>query len=436
MIKPNLSKIPENSGVYIYRDIDGTPIYIGKAKNLRSRLSSYFDSTIEIKTKAMLSVAQTLDYIEVSSDFESELLEASMVRKYMPKFNIELKDDKSPLYVGVTKELYPRIVYLRKTQINTDELTDLYGPFKSSLTLRRIMKKIRRVFPYSDHKLSKKACIYSQIGLCNPCPSFVSQTTDIDIKKKLRRRYLWNISKIKKIMSGEIRKLIDDLDREMKDFSKSENFELANEIKKDIELLNSFMIPRNHPHEYVENPNLLIDIREKELKELSKILEPFYPNLKIKRIECFDIAHISGNQTTASMVTFINGEADKTFYRHFKIKSPIKSDDYAAMREVIERRMNRLDDFGVPDLIIIDGGKGQISSVSEYLDGKIAYIGLAKRFETLVIPTSIGFREIRLPRGNALYLLQRIRDEAHRFARRYHHKLVAKSLLGADTKSK
>ncbi len=431
MINGEIKKtLPNSPGVYIFKNANGAEIYIGKAKNLKNRVGSYFSGSVFGKTREMLKEAESLDFIKVNSEFESLLLEARMVRSIMPKYNIELKDDKSPLYIGITKEKYPRIVTLRKKEIGEKfEIRCLYGPFTEGTVAKKMLRRIRKIFPFSDHKLQKKACIYNQIGLCNPCPSQIENETNSDLKNALTKKYKKNITNIKNLLDGKITKLNNELDNEMKNFAKIEDFENANVVKEQIKMINYLVTPQNLPENYIENPNFLLDLRIKEKDTLINLIKDYISLEKLERIECFDIAHLAGTQPTASMVTFMSGESDKKLYRHFKVKNGKKADDPAAMEEIIKRRINNIDEWGKPDLIIVDGGKAQVGVAAKILDGKIPVIGLAKRFETIVIKTYDDFIEIRVPRGPALNLLQRIRNEAHRFARRLHHHRMQKSLL-------
>ncbi len=421
--RENLKLIPETPGVYFFLDTTELAIYIGKAKNLRSRLTSYFANNLLPKTSQMFAESEAIKYIQTSSEIEALLLEAFLVRKNQPKYNIELRDDKTPLYIGITKEEYPRIVALRKTQLQEQELTNVFGPFIQARELKRILKFARRLFPYATHKPGKRGCLYSQIGLCNPCPSIIANTKDLEIKKALYKDYLKNISYIKKLLAGKINLLKEIFEKNMRQASKLGDFEEAQKLKLQFLALENLSHAPTEPELYLKDPNLFEDIRNRELEELTKIVSDFIPIEKISRIECFDNAHLAGTAPTASMVTFINGEADKTYYRHFKIYKAFSRSDVDMMREVLGRRQKHFEDWGKPDLLIVDGGKPQVSIAKEVLGESIPIVGLAKRYETLVFKIGNTFVEKKVPAGPALNLLQRMRDEAHRFARRYHHKL-------------
>jgi len=425
-LKEKIKDIPETPGIYQFKDKDGVIIYIGKAKNLKNRVTSYFSNNLLPKTAQMVSSATDITFIKVMSEFEALLLEANLIKKYKPKYNIALKDDKSPLYIGITKDIYPRIITFRKTELTDLKLKTYFGPYLTGNSTKQILRRIRKIFPFSTHLPTTKICIYKQLGLCDPCPSEIEKTQDINQKKELRKKYLRNVLNVKNLLMGKLGKVGEDLEKEIKEASKNERFEEAGELSRQLNLLKKVSVQTDFEiGEYLTNPNLTEDIREMEITELQKVLSNYFSNLsKPIRIECFDIAHLAGSYPTASMVTFVDGEAEKKFYRHFKIYQTKKRSDVDSMREVIKRRIKHLSDWGRPDLIVIDGGKPQLSKVHDLLEAEnLPFIGLAKRLETIVILTNDGFTEVRAE-GNYLHLLQRIRDEAHRFARRLHHKQI------------
>lgn len=432
--RTSLKNVPKVPGVYIFWKDGKTPNYIGKAVNLKNRLLSYFNIGLEPKTFNMVSSSIGISFIKVESELEALLLEAYLINKHQPKYNIQAKDDKHPLYITITNEDYPRILTARKIDKKNDSEDIFFGPFPSSKNVYTVLKLIRRVFPYSEHKLAKKACFYSHIGLCNPCPSLIERETEQNKKTALKIRYKKNIKMIKEILSGNSNKVLTTLNKEMNMFSKNQEFEKALQIKITIEKLKYITQPILSPKLFSDNPNLLEDIRQKELRKLSHILSRYYEIKKLARIECFDVSHLSGKHSSASMVTFIEGEADKSLYRRFRIRQAKGNDDVSSMKEVAERRMKNIVNWGRPDLIIVDGGCAQchvFCAVFKKLH--IPVIGIEKRYETLVIPIigegKIYFEKERLEKGPAKNLIQRIRDEAHRFAVKYHHNLFEKDLL-------
>jgi len=429
------NKIPETPGVYVFW-LKSKPLYIGKAINLKNRVKSYFSFSLAPKTKRMIEEAEEISYIKVTSEIEALLLEAKLIRKFQPRYNSAAKDDKHPLYIQITKEEYPRVVTARKIAAKEPSLA-FYGPFPSSKSVRGVLKFLRRIFPYADHKLSKRPCLYSHIGLCNPCPSAIERQENQNAKEKMKRIYKQNIIYIKAVLSGKFKKVKNDLYKEMLNLAKNEEFEKAAYIREQIRRLDYITQVQTPASAFLENPNLFEDIRKEEIKDLKKLLSP-YLDIKgqLLRIECFDVAHLFGAHPTASMVTFIEGEAEKNFYRHFRIRQVKGQDDISSMKEVARRRSKYLSSWGEPDLIIVDGGKTQVGAFMQVFgESNIPVIGLAKQFETIVIPIrqERGFKFIQkiVPKGPSLNILQRIRDEAHRFARRYHHFLLKKSLLGS-----
>lgn len=217
----------------------------------------------------------------------------------------------------------------------------------------------------------------------------------------------------------------------MKKASKLKDFEKAAVLRDKIDKLDYITQPAIPIDRFFENPNLAADIRNEEMKKLRDLLKNYIKvGKKLKRIECFDVSHISGVYSTASMVTFVEGEPDKAYYRHFKINQKKSADDISSMKEVAKRRAKHFSGWGVPDLIIVDGGKAQVNAfLGVFKDKDIPVVGLAKKEEKLVIPKEKNFVQFAVPKGPARNLVQRLRDEAHRFAQRYHHKLLKKSLI-------
>lgn len=423
--KKAVSLLPESPAVYFFKDSSDLVIYVGKAKNLRSRIQSYFLKNLEFKTNLAVKQTVKLSYILVNSEFEALLLEAAIVQDQKPKFNIQLRDDKSPIYIAISKEKYPRVMLLRKTELTKEKLSYVFGPFINAMVARKLIRYLRKIFPFSQHKQLGRLCIYSQLGLCKPCPSQIEKTKDHDQKQFLQKLYIKNIKSLVKTLKGKYVFVRHSLEKEMKKCSESNNFEAAREILHKIKSLDHLTTQAYLPNSYLENPNFLDDVRKKETLELKKILSNYFHFPKLVRIECFDVAHLAGTHPTASMVTFINGEPDKQHYRRFFLSSS-KGGDFEMIREVIKRRTKHFGDWGVPDLIIVDGGKPQIKAANESLNNEISLIGLAKKNERIVLKTKDGFKEF-VVRGKALNLLQRLRDESHRFARAYHHKLVSRA---------
>jgi excinuclease UvrABC nuclease subunit len=414
-------KLPEVPGVYTFWKND-IPIYIGKSVNIKSRLNSYLDINLSVKTAQMVSEADKVSFIEVTSDLESLLLEADQVRRFKPKYNILLKDDKHALYIVITKEEFPHVLAVRKLIVNGQGLMAKFGPFPNSTNVKVILKMIRKVFPFSDHKIGKKPCLYSHLGLCNPCPSAIAGINNEELRVKYLKQYRQNIRNIKLVLSRKFNVVRKSLETEMNELSKKQNYEQATVVRERIKTLDYITQQRIDTHEFLQNPNLVDDIRKNELESLSRLIKVD----KLNRIECFDIAHLSGVSATASMVVLINGEKENSEYKHFKVKQKNGQSDYDSMREIAKRRANNLEAWGKPDLIIVDGGLGQVKIFHEvYEKLNIPVIGIAKHPDRLIFSDG---SKLRLS-GLTLQLVERIRDEAHRFARRLHHLLLSKKLL-------
>lgn len=441
--KQHLKDLPQTPGVYIYFNKLNIPIYVGKARNLKNRVSSYFSSqVIGPKTSKMMQEAQMLKVLTVGSEFEALLLEAQFIRTYKPKYNTASKDDKTPCYIAITQEKYPRVLITRKSNLNKGFVVknvgykQIFGPFQSAHRTRQLLRVLRRIFPFCQQRLAKKPCLYSQMGLCEPCPSYIERLDLNDpAKKELKSQYLKNIRKIRSVLSGKIKTLQRQIEKEMALYTRAQKYEEAQKIKQQIDGLNWLRRPIFSADEYIDNPNLVEDVRKSELDSLLSLLAPQLNIKLIRRIECFDVSHLAGSEPTASMVTLTNGQPDKKHYRHFKIRSAKKADDIAAMQEVVSRRVKHFEDWGKPDLVIIDGGKGQLGAAVEFFKKEsIPVVGLEKKTESLVIKRAEGFMRLRVPEGPALHIVQRARDEAHRFARRLHHKRLAKALLATYDK--
>ena len=390
--------MPETPGIYKFLK-QGKIIYIGKAINLKKRLESYFSINLSPKTKKMVSEATGISFIRVTSELEALLLEAKLIKSMQPKYNFIAKDDKHALYIKITDDEYSRVITTRKE--------GSFGPFPSSTKTYSVLHTLRRIFPYADHKLGKRACTYNQIGLCSPCPNTIK---NIGEKKK----YFKNINHIRKILSGNAAKVIKSLKKEMNRLAKNEQFEEAVKVRTQIENLKYITQKSISENIFLENPNFSEDIKNEELKALQKILSL----KKLNRIECYDVSHISGYLATASMVTFIKAEADKSFYRRFKIKAS-ENNDVKVMSEIAKRRVRYLKKWGIPDLIFVDGGDAQAGTFKKVFD----------QHHIPVVAITKGRENMDFPNKQALNLVIRIRDESHRFAKKYHSLLFRKNLI-------
>jgi excinuclease ABC subunit C len=434
-------KIPHKPGIYMYKDERGKVLYVGKAIDLYHRVASYFNGRPDnVKTAVLVEKIRALETIVVESELEALILEANLIKKFLPLYNIRLTDDKDYLYIVVTKELFPKIITGRKKDLLSSSFAKIYfGPFPSSRTVKTTLKQLRRIFPWCqnppkfesgimNHESRRgRPCFYYHLGLCpGPCVGKISP----EDYHKIIQRFI-------KFMEGKRDELLEELTKEMEQSSKEMRFEDAARVKKTIQGI-QYLLQPNRVSNYLENPNFLEDQNRKGLDELQKALNlAEFP----ERIECYDISNFQGTDATGSMVVLTQGEIDKSQYRKFKIKISGKPNDYAMHQEMMGRRLKHKE-WTYPQVFIIDGGRGQVRAASESIKGYVLSIkgkdketaeklkaipvfGLAKREEWLYPPEG---EVIKLPkRSLALRLVQKIRDESHRFAITYHRKLRKRS---------
>ncbi len=389
------------------KDKTGQVIYIGKAKSLRKRLSTYLGRDLSSKTVALMSNVNDIEYQLCQNESLALLLEASLVHKYKPKYNVSLRDDKSFPVVKITNEEFPAIYITRK---RISDGSHYFGPYTNAKLLRQALKIIRRYFPFrSCKKLPQKACIYYRLKL-SPAPC---------ISKISKEEYAKTIENICLILEGKTDTLIKKLSQEMNLKSKEQKFEEAAKIRDQIEALSVMAQSSSRFSRKDEVEDL------KNLLQLAKLPE---------RIEAFDISDISGKEATGSMVSFSKGMSDKNNYRRFRIKTVQAIDDYKMLSEVIQRRYSRLirENLTLPDLVLIDGGKAHLLTAEREMNKlgiSIPLVSIAKDRENIYIKNKAN--PIRLNSDiPALNLIRRIRDEAHRFALAYHHVLRRKRTIG------
>lgn len=518
----NLNKIPHNPGCYIYKDSRGNILYIGKAKDLRKRVASYFNKKDHNpKTAILVSKIASVDTIITKNEIEALILESNLIKKNKPKYNIDLKDSRSYAFIEKTNDTFPRFKTFRSTQKEVLKKKEVYGPFTSGKAREDILEVINKTFKIRTCKnLPKRACLRYSIGICSaPC-----------IQKISKEEYAQDVNSAKEVLKGKIDKVIKSIEKKMKEASKNKEYERAiryreqigsleylqekqnmerkrqfnediiNFTRKDgvvyLMIFNVYKGTLNNKQEFVFDysehfleqflkqyyetekipkeiivPKRVDDALEEYLslkkKEKVKITIPqkgekkelldlvaknielsFFGDVEniteLKKvikmqtlpnvIECFDISHLSGTIIVASMVQFRNGKSDKSNYRRYKMKTVTQNDDFASMREVVKRRYTKLkmNKESFPDLIVIDGGVGQLNAAIESLNNlglRIPVISLAKEFEEIYLPNNP--HPIRLAEKNkARLLLMRIRDEAHRFAVTYNKLLRKKALRG------
>ncbi len=421
---------PTGPGVYLMKDGGGNIIYIGKAKNLRNRASSYFsrEAANDPRIRDWVGFIRDIDFIETTDPIAAMFTEARMIKDIRPKFNKDLKDDKTFPYLQIrTREEFPRVEITRRPRRKG---VRLYGPFTNSRSLRLAVDVLQRLFQFRTCTLDIKStekkwkwfrpCLLASIRRCTgPCNLRVS-----------RDDYRLQIKKLIFVLEGKKDKLVRRMEKQMQAASEALNFETAKRIRDEIAALQKLDLRGDVTGD--AQPEVFPLDPKKGLIGLRKVLGL----AKVPRtIEGMDIAHISGQDTVASLVSFLDGLPFKPGYRRFKINSVAGVDDFASMREVVTRRFRRLseEDEVFPDVLLIDGGKGQLNAAVEAFKtlgiDPPCLISLAKKEEEIFRP---GAEEsIKLSRHSAaLRLLQYVRDEAHRFAQHYHHMLQRKRLTG------
>ena len=410
-IKTKIKEIPTGSGVYLYKDAQGTVIYVGKAINIRKRVESYFRvNNRSLKTDILVSHIDGIETISTDSEAEALILEASLIKQYQPKYNVVLKDGKTYPYIQVTKEEFPLVSLIRFSPRQRREIkAELFGPYVNPTLIREALQIIRKIFPFrSCDPYAHKICLDYHIGLCQgPCEGKISQED-----------YQRNIRSIRLILDGKKDDLYRSLHLDMEALARQHDFEGAARLRNQIRAIGALYSGTGDINYF------------KEAEQLQRVLGLERAPV---RIECFDNSNTMGEQSVGSMVSFLNGKPDKSNYRRFKIKTVDGIDDFKMIAETVRRRYTRLKNEGAsyPDLIVIDGGKGQLAAAVKelkLLNLPLPVISLAKREEEVFVP---GKRNpLKLAHDSlGLKLLMRIRDEAHRFGLRYHTLLRSKKFL-------
>jgi len=429
LIPDLVSKIqnaPQNPGIYIFKDIDRRVLYIGKAINLRRRLAYYTKSEKDLieKTSRFLKLAEFLEWIEVKNDIEALLLEMNLIRTLKPKYNIISKDDKRPLYLFISNDPIPRV---KTARLEIPGTGTYIGPFPSGYKLAYLLKKLRRIFPYCSCSSKRKTpCMYADLGLC-PNPFTLNNPES-------RARYKRNINRLKLFLSGKINQVVRILEKEMKFYSEKLDFEKARELKNQIDAINIFINQPGSMSEYMQDFSVANLLQNKQWEE-TKL---YFGLGKMERIEGFDIANISGQLATASMVVFENGYPNTSKYRRFRIKDIDHADDPLMIYQTISRRLNHTE-WTMPDIMLIDGGKTQLRAAMKALKEKeveLLTIGITKRFEQIIVPYMDTFKVLNLSMDSpVLNLMRAIRDEAHRFTTTYHKNIRQKNMFDKTPKS-
>lgn len=438
-LRDKLKTLPTTPGVYFHRDQHGDIIYVGKAAVLKNRVRQYFQKSRlrDLKTDALIKEIVDTDWMVVESELEALFLEAEMVRRYMPRYNILLRDDKAMSYIRIDYDSdYPTVTTTRRP---LDDGARYFGPYLSTYSVRQALKLLRRIFPFAIKKShDKRASLHYHLGLDPGLES--GKTTLADYRANLRR--------LMAVIQGKRTAIIAELERDMRRAAKAQQFELAARLRNQVRNLH------NLSQQVIFSDKEFLDIsKDHALNELIELLGLASAPV---RIEGYDISHMSGTDVVASMVVFTNGVSNKGEYRKFKTKINHNNDFYN-MNETLRRRLSErnIKQWGLPQLVLIDGGKGQLDAALQARDAseqsvvtQLPFIGLAKREEQIVIDKnrshvalnegvlqklggykteSKDFILVTVPHNtHVIKLLQRIRDESHRFAISYHSTLKVK----------
>jgi excinuclease ABC subunit C len=423
-----VKQFPTTPGVYLMKDTESRVLYVGKAKNLRNRASHYFTQPArdDPRTRDLIKLIADIDFVPADSEVDALLLEARLIKDIQPRFNVDLKDDKSFPYLQIRmREDFPRVEFTRTPRRKG---VKLYGPFTSAKSLRMAIQVLQRIFKFRTCGLDIanddprwrwfRPCLLHSIGQCTaPCNFRVS-----------REDYRRQIRSLRLVLAGKKDRLIGEMEEAMKEASSLQLYEKAARLRDDIDALKN--LGRRGDVDKDVQPEVFYIEPKKGLVGLRKVLcLPKTP----RTIEGVDIAHLGGTETVASLVTFIDGLPFKPGYRRYRIRSVRGVDDFASIREVVTRRFRRRarEEDVFPDILLIDGGKGQLQAARDAFDvlGREppCLISLAKREEEIFRAQET--EPLRLSRhAAALRLLQYVRDEAHRFAQHYHHILRRKQV--------
>ncbi|MFH1424007.1 MAG: UvrB/UvrC motif-containing protein [Candidatus Nealsonbacteria bacterium] len=423
----NILKLPETAGVYCFKK-GAKLLYIGKAINIKSRVRQHHD---------LINLSGQAGYIKTGSEIEALILEAKLIKKCQPKYNTVWRDDKNYFYVAATKEAFPQVfithqpfvasasqglrpIYKKGEGTKRNEVqTSFIGPFVDGGALKETLKILRKVFPYRTcQNLPKHACLWYQLKRCPaPCLSKSSLARQIvGFTKSNMRECQKNTANLMTTLKEGKNAVLKKLTKEMGILSKEQKFEQASRVRDQI----------NSLEKIIAHASVLSQTKMKEVKPLS--LRP----LTCRRAEAYDIANIQGKEATGAMVVFTDGKPDKSQYRQFKIKGEQKPNDIAMLKEVLERRLKHRE-WPYPNLILIDGGTAQFNIAKKtclkFGLNQTKIMAIAKKNNELYIEERKKPVLLKtLPRETFNLILQ-LRDEAHRFARRYHHQLRKKFLL-------
>ena len=419
-LKEKLKQLPKEPGVYFHKDKKGEVIYVGKAAILKNRVRQYFQSPDrkDAKTRALVAEIDDTDWIVVDTEMDALFLESEMIKRYKPKWNILLRDDKSVTYVRI--DMKSEIPCVTMTRNPEDDGAEYFGPYYGKTAIMRALRILRKIFPYYDRPYTGRKTLNTDLGL----------TPGIEVEKCTPREYKRNLRRLISYLKGNRKRLVRDVEKLMYEAAEKGEYERAAEYR------NQFFGLKGLGTKIIFSDKEFLDISsDQALGELQQFLKLKKPPV---RIEGYDISHQSGTNVTGSMVCFINGTADRTKYRRFKLRKQ-QNNDPESMREVLTRRLRHLEDWGRPDLIVLDGSVGQLSAVREIcVEAGVIVIGRDKSGDhsknariRIVIPEgSDDYRMVELALDSHIAkLIARIDDESHRFAIQYHTLLKRKDAL-------
>lgn len=414
-LKQKLERLPTSPGVYFHKSATGEIIYVGKAAVLKNRVRQYFQkSHKDAKTEALVREIADTDWIVVDTEMDALFLESEMIKRYMPKWNILLRDDKTVSYVRIT--MNEEVPYISFTRTPQDDRATYIGPFYGKTAVEKALRMLRRIFPYYTKPYTGKKTLDTDLGL----------SPGIEIGKSTVRDYKRNLKKLIRYIEGDRDKLLKDLEKAMHAHAAEGNYELAAEARDQLGGLKELK------KKIVFSDKEFMDISsDQALRQLQKLLKLEKPP---RRIEGYDISHQSGENTVGSMIVFVNGASARGEYRKFRIRSA-RNDDLKSMTEMLTRRFKHTE-WDYPDLIVLDGGHGQVNAILPIVEPyNIPVIGRDKSGDhshsaavRLVIPGSASLVELTQD-SHIARLIARIDEEAHRFAITYHSLLKRKSML-------
>ncbi len=420
--------------MYWFLDENDKILYVGKAKNLKKRLRSYTHfAELSPKIRKMVAAATQVKNKILDSELEALLIEAELIRLHQPPYNTLLKDDKTPLYIQITREDFPRVLTIRKRDLQQQSHPGtILGPYPSSGKIKEVLKIARKIFPWCNQPQQakkSKACFYYHL---DQCPG-------VCVRKISQKEYQAQISNLVTFLRGQKKTVLKNLKQQLQKFADAEKFEQAATTRDQIQLIKE-VTQKKYPLQPTLVLPSLTDNDHETLLHLQKILATYlkmphdYP---LHRIEGYDVSNTAGKLASVSMVVFIDGQPATNQYRLFNIKTINTPNDYGMLNEAITRRQHH-SEWGEPDLVVIDGGKGQLRSVLKAWKWSTPIISIVKNPDRIVIPIeiirrprlSITYQIVSLPSDHpVLHLIQHIRNESHRFSKKQHLKRRTKNML-------